>query len=80
MPKYALMSLSVPEHGWILVNVPEDAWINCSDYARVLSMPRFSYNNNIIIVANVIIEFLSVWFVYPGSLLPFYLFLTRVRK
>ena len=53
-----LISLSMPENGWILLNVPEysrNAWINCSDYARVLSMPRYSYNNIFIIVANVVI-------------------------
>ena len=43
-------------------------------------MPPYSYNNIVIIVANVIIlEFLSVRFVHLGALLPFYLFLTRVR-
>ena len=48
---------------------------NCSDYARVFNMPQYSYNNIIIIVTNVImLEFLSVWFIHPGALLPFYLF------
>ena len=38
-------------------------------------MPQYSYNNIIIIVTNVImLEFLSVWFIHPGALLPFYLF------
>ena len=49
MPVYALMSLNMPEHDRILLNVPEyaeNAWINCSDYARVLNMPQYSYNNN----------------------------------
>ena len=37
-------------------------------------MLRYSYNNILIIVANVkISEFLSARFVYPGALLPFYL-------
>ena len=58
--------------------MPENARINCSDYARVLNMLQYSYNN--IIVTNVVIlEFLSALFVHPGALLPFYLFLTRVR-
>ena len=43
-------------------------------------MPRYSYNNIVIIVTTVIIlEFLSARFVHPGALLPFYLFLTRVK-
>ena len=80
MPRYALISLKKPEHGWILLNVPENAWIDCSDNAMVLIMPRYSYNNIIIIVTNVIIlEFFSARFVHPGALLPFYLFSTRVR-
>ena len=72
MPEYALMSLSMPEYGYILLNVSEYAGINCSDYARVLNMPRYSYN--IIIVTNVTLEFLSAQFVHPGALLPFHLF------
>ena len=80
MPEYALISLSMLEHGWILLNVPENAWINCSDCARVLNTPRHSYNSINIIVTNVtILEFLSEQFVHQGALLPFYLFLTRVR-
>ena len=42
MSPYTLMSLSMSEHGWIMVDVPgipENLWINCSDYARVLNMP-----------------------------------------
>ena len=43
-------------------------------------MPRYSYNNIIIIVTNVfILEFLSAQFVHPGALPPFYLFLTRFK-
>ena len=59
------------------LNMPEKAWINCSDYARVLNMLQYSYNNIIIIinVTNVImLEFLSAQFVYSGPLLPFYLY------
>ena len=58
--QYALMSLNMPKHGWILQNFPEYAWINCFDYARVLSIPWYGYNNIIIFVTNVVIlEFLS---------------------
>ena len=44
MPQYALMSLSVPEHGWILLNVFECAWkylnklfllCQCSQYIAI---------------------------------------------
>ena len=70
----------MPEHDWVLLNMPENFWINCSDYTRFFNVPRYNYNNNIIIVANVIIlEFLCAGFVHPGTLLPFYLFMTRVR-
>ena len=73
----------MPEHDWVLLIIPEYAWntwINCSDYARILIMLRYNYNNHIIIVANaIILEFLSPQFVYLGALLPFCLFLTRVR-
>ena len=37
MPEYALMSLNMAEHVWILLNVPEYARRNC---ARVLNMPH----------------------------------------
>ena len=44
-------------------------------------MPRYSYNNIIIIVTNVIIlEFLFVRFVPPSALLPFYLFFNMSLK
>ena len=80
MSQYALFSLNMPEDGWILMDVFENAWINCCDYVMVLNMPWYSYINIIIIVTNVVIlEFLSAGFVHPGALLPFCLFLTRVR-
>ena len=42
---------------------------------RVLNIPQYSYNNNYIIVTNVIIlEFLSARFVHPIALLPIHLF------
>ena len=67
-PQYALMSLNIPEDGWILLNVPEYAWkwLNkLSDYARFLNMRRYSYNNTIIIVTNfIILEFFPARFVY----------------
>ena len=49
MPQCALMSFNVREPGWIFLNVPECmnfpeyAWINCSDRAKFLNMPRYSY-------------------------------------
>ena len=53
------------------LNMSEHSWLNCSDYAGVLSMPRQSYKNIIIIVTNVIIlELLSARFLHPGALLP----------
>ena len=55
------------------MNVPEYAWINCSDYARVLNKPRYSYN--IIIVTNVIILVILVCTI-AGTLLRFYVFNT----
>ena len=75
MPQCGSISLNTPEDGCIAECL--NAWINCSDYARVLNMPWYGYN---IIVTNVItLEFLSARFVHPGALLPFYLFLKRVR-
>ena len=71
MPEYALISLNMPEHGWILLNVPEYAWINCS---RVLNMPRYSYDNVIIVTNVIMLEFLPARFIHPVALLPFYLF------
>ena len=69
------MTLSIPEHGWILLNVFGYAWkyLNkLSDYARILNIPRYRYNN-IIIVTNVIMsEFLSARFIPPVVLLPFF--------
>ena len=59
MPKYALMSFIMSEHGRMSLNMPENVSINCSDYARVLNMAQHSYNNIIIIVTVIILEFLS---------------------
>ena len=65
--------LNMAEYFWVTLRMPENVWINCSDYARVLDMLRYSYNNIIIIVTNVIIlEFVSTRFVHPGALLPFF--------
>ena len=55
----------------MFLNMSENAWIKCSDYAEALNMPRYSYNNIIIIVIKVIIlEFLHARFANPGALLP----------
>ena len=49
--------------------------LNCFDYAKVVNMPQYSYNNIIIIATNLIIlEFLSTRFVHPGALLRFSFF------
>ena len=66
---------------WMFLNMSENAWINCSDYASSLNMPRYSYNNIIITVTNVIIsEFLFARFEHPGALLPFYLFKDELER
>ena len=68
-PEYVsvcLMSLNMPEHGWIFLNVPECmnipeyAWRKCSDdYARVLNISWYSYNNIIFATKVIRLEFLS---------------------
>ena len=50
-----------------------------ADYARIVNMPRYSYNKIITIVTVIMLEFLSARFEHPDALLLFYLFLTRVR-
>ena len=98
MPEYASMSLSMPEHGWIMLNVPKNARKKCSDYTSVLNMShhliiwqgfeyarvpdKLLYNFQNIIEANIIIlEFLSAWFVRPGTWqLTILSFWTRVRQ
>ena len=82
IPEYTLMSLNVSEHDWILLNVPKYAWkclnklfwlCQCSRYAsgiksaRVLNMLLYSYNNIIIVINVVILEFLSAQFIYLGA-------------
>ena len=69
----SLNTLNMAEYCSMALNMPENAWINYSNYARVLSMLWYSYNN--IIVTNVImLEFLYAQFIHPSALLPFYLF------
>ena len=73
-PQY---SLNMSKYRWILLNVPEYAGIKCSYYNTVLKVLRYSYNNIIIIVANVaMLELLSARFIHPGTLLPFHIFRT----
>ena len=67
----------MPENRWILLNMPENAWKNCSDYATVLNMPWYSYNNIIIVTKVTMLAFLSAQFVHPGALLPFYRYWTQ---
>ena len=38
------------EYYWMPLSMSENAWINCSDYARVFNMPRYSYIIIIIII------------------------------
>ena len=40
----------MPENDWILLNVPKYASKNCSNYARVLNVPQYSYSSINIIV------------------------------
>ena len=55
-------------------------WASGSKYGSVLNMPRYSYNNIIIVTNVIILEFLSVRFVHPGApQLTILIFLTRVR-
>ena len=61
------------------LNRPENAWINCSNYAKILSMPRYCYNGIVTIVTVIILEFLSAQFEHPDVLLLFYLSLTKIR-
>ena len=60
----------MPEHGWMSLSMSENAWINYADYIKVLNMPQYSYNNIIIFVTVIILEFLS------AAILSF---LTQVR-
>ena len=70
------------------LNIPSNAWKNSFDYAKILNMLQYSYNNIIIIIIIIIIivtnaiilEFLSARFLHPGALLPVYHFLKHVRK
>ena len=70
--------MSMAEYCCMSLNMPENAQINSSDYARVLSMSQYTYDN-IIIVTNVTLECLPTKFLHPGTLLPFYRFLKQVR-
>ena len=67
------------DYCWISLNISENAWMNCSDYVRVLNMLWYSYNKIIIIVTVIILEFLCAGFLYPGTLLPFYLALNELE-
>ena len=69
------------------LNISSNAWKNSFDYAKILNMLQYSYNNIIIIIIIIIIvtnaiilEFLSARFLHPGALLPVYHFLKHVRK
>ena len=67
--EYASISLNMHKYPW--------NWINCSDYARVLNMPRYSYNNIIIIIIAtnaIMLEFSSAQFIHVGALLCYHFF------
>ena len=59
MSEYAsiCLSLNMAEYCWVSLNMTENAWINCSDYASVLDIPRYSYNNiaNIVILLTIVV-------------------------
>ena len=55
MPYCSSIYLNMTEYHRMSLNMAENAWINYSYYVRVLNMPRYIYNNIIIIVTNVII-------------------------
>ena len=60
-----------------IANVAEYSWKNCCDndrvlnmlqYATVLNMTGYSYNNILIVVTNATtLEFLPAWFLYLGA-------------
>ena len=77
---YARTWLNIAEFPWICLSklfwlhlIILDIW-QCFEYAygiqyvRVLNMPWYSYNNSIIIVTNVVLEFLSARFVHLDDL------------
>ena len=43
------------EYYWMPLSMSENVWINCSDYARVFNMPRYSYIIIIIIIIIIIV-------------------------
>ena len=77
MPKCRSVCLSMAEYCCMSLNMPENAWINCSDYARVLDMPQYSYNNIIIVTNVIVLEFLSARFIHPHALLRISLFFNK---
>ena len=67
--------MNMTEYCRLSQNMHENAWIIYSDDAGVLNMPRYSYNNIIVIATNAtVLEFLCAQSLHPDSLLPFYLF------
>ena len=44
--------MNMTEYCWLSQNMHENAWIIYSDDAGVLNMPRYSYNNIIVIATN----------------------------
>ena len=89
MPQYLSICLTMVEYCWMFLNMPENAKTSCSDYARVLNIPRYSYNNIIIVVTNVIITDLiklhlirltGFWIKYASCLFLFISSFTTISK
>ena len=69
--KYStVVNARVRQCAWTWLNIAEYPWI-CLEmpaFARILSIPQYSYNNIITIVTNVVmLEFLSARFIHPGA-------------
>ena len=76
IPQYALcltLCQNMAEYCWMSLNMPEKTVL------WVLNMPWYSYENIITVNNVIILEFLSVQFAYPSTLLLFHIFLTQVR-
>ena len=76
MPQYAMKCFYISQYANI-ANVAEYSWKNCCDndrvlnmlqYATVLNMTGYSYNNILIVVTNATtLEFLPAWFLHLGA-------------
>ena len=87
IPEHASICFNAPslcqnmaEYYWISLNMPEHVRINCSDYCSVLNMPQYTYNDIIIVINAVKLEFLSVRFVHSGFCCHFFHFLHELER